>query len=126
MYPWYIWHALLLCVIKICGGYAPYPDYFHFEEHEHGHGGWTNIMDTHGEITKIYSTGTSGWSPTLVLTQLNPALLRRSGWGHCFQGNEDGNDSASGCELQSQRQRQQPAALSELAYHSHDPTSGPF
>ncbi len=32
------------------------------------------IMDTHGKITKkIYSTGTSGWSPTLVLTQLDPA-----------------------------------------------------
>ena len=31
------------------------------------------IMDTHEKITKIYSTGTSGWSPTLVLTQLDPA-----------------------------------------------------
>jgi hypothetical protein len=24
-------------LIKICDGYAPYPDYFQFEEHEHEH-----------------------------------------------------------------------------------------
>ena len=57
----------------MCGGYAQYLDYFHFEEYEHGHGRWTSIMDNHGKITKTYSTGTSGWSPTLVLTQLDPA-----------------------------------------------------